>query len=206
MNSNIVCGRHSYEQYYSLQIDVRSEAAASQAIVKCDWSEIWDPESNAAFPSVYCATRAGIAQSIQILDRGWLVRRLNPGGGQIFCTHPDRPWWAHSHLYNGYRDFTGMKRAGRGVEHPFQSSAEVKERVELYIYSRYGPSCPVLGWTLTLLCDTNKKTVISNANWPSRERSSSLTQATAQTTNTTIHILHNIKIHASVRERETSSA
>ena len=30
--------------------------------------------------------------------------------------------------------FRGVKRPGRGVDHPPPSSAEVKERVELYIY------------------------------------------------------------------------
>ena len=33
---------------------------------------------------------------------------------------------------------------------PTPSSAEVKERVELYVYSPSGPSWPVLGWTLPL--------------------------------------------------------
>jgi len=40
---------------------------------------------------------------------------------------------------------------GRGVDHPPPSSAEVKERVELYIYSTYGPSWPILGWNLIIL-------------------------------------------------------
>jgi len=31
------------------------------------------------------------------------------------------------------------KRPGRGVYHPSPSSAEVKERVELYLYSPFGP-------------------------------------------------------------------
>jgi hypothetical protein len=44
----------------------------------------------------------------------------------------------------------GVKRLGRGVDHPPPSSAEVKERVELYLYSPFGPSWPVLGWTLPL--------------------------------------------------------
>ena len=50
-------------------------------------------------------------------------------------------------LHNGYRVFSGVgvKRPGRGVDHPPTSSAEVKERVELYIYSSSGPSWPVLG-------------------------------------------------------------
>jgi len=39
----------------------------------------------------------------------------------------------------------GVKRQGRGVDHPPQSSAEVKERVELYLYSPSGPSWYVLG-------------------------------------------------------------
>jgi len=41
--------------------------------------------------------------------------------------------------------FLGVKRPGRGVDHPPPSSAEVKERVKLYLYSPYGPSRPVPG-------------------------------------------------------------
>jgi hypothetical protein len=39
----------------------------------------------------------------------------------------------------------GLKRPGLGVDHPPPSSAEVKERVELYIYSPFGPPWPVVG-------------------------------------------------------------
>ena len=35
--------------------------------------------------------------------------------------------------------------AGRGFDQPPLSSAEVKERVEIYLYSPFGPSWPVLG-------------------------------------------------------------
>jgi hypothetical protein len=56
----------------------------------------------------------------------------------------------HSLLYNGYRDFLGGKTTGAWRWPPTQSSAEVKERVELYLFSPSGPSCPVLGWTLPL--------------------------------------------------------
>jgi len=57
---------------------------------------------------------------------------------------------AHSAPYTmGNVSFTEVKRPGRGVDHP-PSSAEVKERVELYLYSPPGPSWPVLGWTSLL--------------------------------------------------------
>jgi len=45
----------------------------------------------------------------------------------------------------GARSFPGVKRPGRGVDHAPPSNAEVKERVELYLYFPSGPSWPVLG-------------------------------------------------------------
>jgi len=38
-----------------------------------------------------------------------------------------------------------VKRSRHGIDHPTQSSPEVEERVELYLYSPSGPSRPVLG-------------------------------------------------------------
>jgi hypothetical protein len=46
--------------------------------------------------------------------------------------------------------FPGVKRLESGVNHPLPSRTEVKERVDLYLYSRSKPSWPVLGSTLTL--------------------------------------------------------
>jgi hypothetical protein len=58
---------------------------------------------------------------------------------------------AHPASYTmGTGSFQGVKRPGRGVYHPSPSSAEVKERVEIYLYSLSGPSWPVLGRTLPL--------------------------------------------------------
>ena len=48
----------------------------------------------------------------------------------------------------GTGSFPGVKRPGRDGDHPPPSSAEVKERVELYLYSPSGPSWPVLGRNL----------------------------------------------------------
>jgi hypothetical protein len=45
----------------------------------------------------------------------------------------------------GTGPFPGVKRPGSGIDHPPPSSAEVKERVGLYLYSPSGASWPVLG-------------------------------------------------------------
>jgi len=84
---------------------------------------------------------------------GWTVRGSKPGGGEIFRTFPDRPWRPLSFLHNGYRVFPGGKeRPGRDADPSLPSSAG-QERVELYLYSPYGPyvlhktSVPVQGCT-----------------------------------------------------------
>ena len=46
--------------------------------------------------------------------------------------------------------FPVVKQPESGVDHTPPSSAEDKERVELYIYSPSGPSWPVLWWPLPL--------------------------------------------------------
>ena len=75
---------------------------------------------------------------------GWTVLESNPGGGEILCTCSVR-------LYHGYRvSFPGIRRPERDVNRPPTSSAEVKERVELCLYSPSVPSWPVLGRSLTV--------------------------------------------------------
>jgi len=41
--------------------------------------------------------------------------------------------------------FPGIKRPGRGVDHPPPSSAEGEEKEVLYFYSSSGPSWPFIG-------------------------------------------------------------
>ena len=53
---------------------------------------------------------------------------------------------AHPASYTmGTGSFPGVKRPRRGGDHPPESSAEVKERVELYLYSTSGSSWSVIG-------------------------------------------------------------
>jgi hypothetical protein len=63
-----------------------------------------------------------------------------PVGARFLCPCPDQPFWPHSVLYNEYRiSLPAVKQPELGVNHSLSSSAEVKERVELYFYSPAGP-------------------------------------------------------------------
>jgi len=62
--------------------------------------------------------------------------QTDPGAHPASCT-----------MVTGY--FPGVKRPGRGLDHPPSSSAE-DEGVELYLCSPFGPSWPALGKTLPL--------------------------------------------------------
>ena len=56
---------------------------------------------------------------------------------------------AHPPSYTmGTGSFPGVKRPGRGVDHPPPSGSEVKETVELYLYSPSGTSCSRVNFTL----------------------------------------------------------
>jgi hypothetical protein len=76
----------------------------------------------------------GLAQSVQRLATGWTVRGSNPDGGRDF-QHPSRPAVSPTQPPIQWvpGSFPGVKRPRRGVDHPPPSSAEVKERVDLYL-------------------------------------------------------------------------
>jgi len=48
----------------------------------------------------------------------------------------------------GNGSWRGVKQLGCDIDHPPPSSMEVKERVELYLYSSSRPSWPVWGWNV----------------------------------------------------------
>jgi len=66
--------------------------------------------------------------------------------GAIFSALVQTGSEAYSAFYTmGTGSFPGVKRPGRGVDHPPAPSAEIKERVELYFYFPSGLSWPVMG-------------------------------------------------------------
>ena len=82
------------------------------------------------------------------LDGPGIKSRL---GGENFRTCPDRPWGPPSLLYNGYRLFPGGKELPARDANISPLLVPWYERVELYLYSPYGPyglykaSVPVQG-------------------------------------------------------------
>ena len=85
-----------------------------------------------------------------------------PVGGEVSPPVQTVPVAHPASLYNGHRLFSpGVKRPGRGVNHPPTSSVEGKERVDVYLYYTSGRSLPVLGRTLhfifTCFCSTQNR-------------------------------------------------
>jgi hypothetical protein len=84
------------------------------------------------------ATRYGL--NVPGVEYRWWRDFPYPSRPALGLTHPPVHWVLGL--------FPGIKRPGREVNHPSPSSAEVKERVELYLYSPSGPSWPIVGWKL----------------------------------------------------------
>jgi len=85
--------------------------------------------------SVGIATRYGL--EVPGIESRWLA---------TFCAPVQTGLGAHPASYTmGTVSFPRVKRPGCGVDHSPPSSAEIKERVELYLYSSSGPLWPVLG-------------------------------------------------------------
>ena len=132
--------RTTRQQYLNLQ-DSKVELNSSEEIPMCLHNAIRFikiPETNCPITNLQLIP-------VERWYSDWAVRGSNPSRCGTFNTRPDRPWDLPSPLYNGYRvSFPGVKRWGRCVNRPLPSSAEVKERVQLYLYSQFGPSWSVL--------------------------------------------------------------
>ena len=93
---------------------------------------------------------AGKSKSVLRLASRWAVEGSNPGEGKMFRTRPHQPWRLPSLLYNGYQvSLSRVKQMGRKVDHPPPTIPEVKENVQLHLYSPSGASWSFLGWNVT---------------------------------------------------------
>ena len=114
----------------------RDEASATLKIIRCDWYKtVVGRNSSVGIATRYELHGPGI-------ETRWEARfsapvHTSPGAHPSSCTM-------------GTGSLPGVKRPGRGVDHPPSSRTEVKGRVGLYIFSFSGPSWPVLGWPLPL--------------------------------------------------------
>jgi hypothetical protein len=71
--------------------------------------------------------------------------RIPVGGARFSAPVQTGPVANPASYIMGTESFPGVKRPGRGVDHSPPPSAEVKESVELYLYSLSRPSWSVLG-------------------------------------------------------------
>jgi hypothetical protein len=130
---------HLYYPYCSLQqcLHIDHTPSSKYAFIIHDRTIIWKGQDG----SVGIATRYGLDDP-GIRSR-WGARFSIP----IHTGPGARP----ASYTMGTESFPGVKRPGPGIDHPPPSSAEVKERVQLYLYSPFVPSWPILGWILPLL-------------------------------------------------------
>jgi hypothetical protein len=117
------------------QKSMRSDCCFSGFFCYCICCLSWGGlEECSRYSDLLCAGRCGIRCQL----------------GEFFRTRPHRSWGPSYLLYSAYRIFPGGKVAGTWQWPPIPSSAEVKERAQLYLYFPSGPSSPILGWTWLL--------------------------------------------------------
>jgi hypothetical protein len=89
------------------------------------------------------------ARIAQLVQAGWSGDRILVGVRFSAPVHTGLV--AHPASYTmGTGSFQGIKQLDHDVYHPPLSSPEVKETVEVYLFSTSEPSWPVVGWTLPL--------------------------------------------------------
>jgi hypothetical protein len=95
--------------------------------------------------SVPCYVIIRRDSSVGIATRYWLDGPGIESRWRQDFPYPSRPTLGPTQLSVQWVPglFPAVKRPGRGVDHPPPFSAEVKERVQLYLYSPSGPSWPV---------------------------------------------------------------
>jgi len=125
--------------------------------------EIFNPESFYTNSCIfYCRLTSGYIKNVWHFSPHFLITLLISAVGIVTCYRLDGPgiefrWWPgfiypsrpHSLLYNGYRNSPQVKTT-RAWRWPTPSSADGKERVELYHKSPVETSFPLLMYNLRL--------------------------------------------------------
>ena len=119
--------------------------------LECEIRRFWGPIRRPSTPSPL--NRNCVVGPLTLVSQIWFVflplclnkrvRGSKPGGDEILRTSLHGLQGPPSLLYSASGSLNpGVKRPGCGVNHPPSSSAEVKVRVELYVYLPSGSSCP----------------------------------------------------------------
>jgi len=88
---------------------------------------------------MYIVVNVGRDSSVGIATPGWTVWGSLPGGARFSAPVQTGPGPHPASYAVSTRSFPMVKQPGRDVDHPPQSSVEVKDRVKVYLYSSPGP-------------------------------------------------------------------
>jgi hypothetical protein len=114
------------------QCDTTTEGRSVARQFGCPQQHLLGTSDCEWWPFVTCTWELG--GPVQRFATGRTVRGSSPGAGEIFRTRPDWPCGPPSLLSNGYRVIPCSKAAAAWRWPPTPSRAEVKEKVDLYLY------------------------------------------------------------------------
>jgi len=119
---------------------------------------LWHNSANN--PAVCCDWKTDFVDVVfvKLYDKKFMWYFINVAlwGRDFPRTRPVRPWGHLASYTVSTGSLPGVKRPGRGFDHPSQSCARVNERVEFYFCSSSGPLLPVQGWTLNMISSIEK--------------------------------------------------
>ena len=135
-NSLFIGRRHSFNQTRTCFGLTGTLTKISEPLnEKCTYTQLI---LHTPIKQLYLQWRAGRSEGrIPVGARFSATVQTGPGAHPASCTM-------------GTGTFPGVKRPGRGVDHPPTSKCRGHERVGLYLYSPSGPQWPVTGRTFTL--------------------------------------------------------
>jgi len=143
----VVCDLETSRMGAPYTYDISSLKVNNLTLILLTWRKWWAPNNASKWQMGFNSGFKGLKNPQKNKDCLTYILLL-------YVERPSRPALGPTQppaFYTlGTRSFPGENRTGRGVDHPPPYSSEVKERVELYLYSTSGPSWPVMGWILPL--------------------------------------------------------